>query len=341
MTCRQEKILGGLLCGAIGDSMGAATEIRTTEMIKERFGGYVKDLYAAPDDTYGKGNPLGSVTDDFSLSYYSCAACLNGGGKVTRENAVKGLEEWMNHPEYSKNAGPTTKDALAKLRGEKVYEAPLKCINNRATNGAPMKVGFVGLLNACDPDRAIDDAITLCSITHNNTIALSGACAIASAVAEAMKPGVSYIECVEAGIYGAEEGYKRAQKTAKPVAGASVAERIRFAVDIGMRHQGDFDAAMTEISELIGGGLPANEAVPAAFGYITAVKGDPMQVIYMAVNAGDDTDTVACMAGYVAGTLGGYGKLNPRYLQIIERVNGFDLRGMAMRIDELLPKEAE
>lgn len=34
MTVRQSKILGGLLAAAVGDAMGAATEIRTTGMIK-------------------------------------------------------------------------------------------------------------------------------------------------------------------------------------------------------------------------------------------------------------------------------------------------------------------
>lgn len=340
MTPRQDKILGGLLCAAIGDSMGAPTEVRTTEMIKEKFGGLVKDLIQSPMDNYGRGQVAGLVTDDFSVSFYSCLACLDGGGVVNRENAANGMFVWMDHPEYSRNAGPTTRTAVARLRGEKVPpERPLKCINNRASNGAPMKSGFIGLLDAGNPDKAIDDTITLCEITHNNTLALSGAAAIAAATAEAMKPGSSYIECVEAGIYGAEEGFRRSKATARPVAGASIVKRIRLAIDIGMRRQGNFDLAMKELSEIIGGGLPANEAVPAAFGYIVATKGDPMETIYMAVNAGDDTDTVACMAGYIVGALGGYKKLNPRYLEMIEKENNFDLRGTALRIDALLGRE--
>ena len=38
------KILGSLLAAAIGDTMGAATEMRTRKQIEERFGGRLSAL---------------------------------------------------------------------------------------------------------------------------------------------------------------------------------------------------------------------------------------------------------------------------------------------------------
>lgn len=344
MTHRQEKILGGFLGAALGDAMGAVTEIRANSMIQKDFGGWVTDLIDAPTDglvyneglAYG-GFKVGQVTDDFSASYYAAMAFADC-GKVTKEAAAKALLDWSEDVRYNQAAGPTTRVALAKLRGEQPQGSGLKlrCENRKASNGAPMKVGCVGLFNAGNPDKAVDDAITMCSVTHNNPIALSGAAAIAAATAEAMKEGVSYLEVIQAGVYGAVEGYKRALPTANPVAGASVEKRMYRAVDLGLKYQGDWEKAMLAINELIGGGLPANEAVPAAFGYIAATKGDVMQTIWSAVNAGDDTDTVACMAGYVTGALCGVDKIPQKYLTLIEEANQFPLTELALRVDALL-----
>ena len=344
MTRRQEKILGGFLGAALGDAMGAVTEIRANSMIQKDFGGWVTDLMEAPTDglvyneglSYG-GFQVGQVTDDFSASYYAAVAFAEQ-GKVTAEAAAKALLAWSEDVRYNQAAGPTTRVALARLRGEEPEKKgiALRCDNKKASNGAPMKVGCVGLFNAGNPDKAVDDAIAMCSVTHNNTIALSGAAAIAAATAEAMKDGVSYLEVIQAGIYGAVEGYKRSMATANPVAGASVEKRIYRAVDIGLKYQGDWEKAMLAINALVGGGLPANEAVPAAFGYIAATKGDVMKTIWSAVNAGDDTDTVACMAGYVVGALGGADKIPHKYLTLIEKANQFPLTELALRVDALL-----
>ena len=58
----------------------------------------------------------------------------------------------------------------------------------------------------------------------------------------------------------------------------------------------------------------------------------------MAVNAGDDTDTVACMAGYIVGALNSASRIPQRFLEKIEKVNGFDLQGMASGINALLER---
>ncbi|MBP3891204.1 MAG: ADP-ribosylglycohydrolase family protein [Solobacterium sp.] len=344
MATRYAKLLGGLLGGAVGDAMGAATEVRTTEMIKEKWGGLVKDIIQAPKDTWAHWSTCGQVTDDFSVSYYHALQILKDKGKITEKGAQKAVLKWFEDPQYSQCAGPTTRRSIALMKGEKlppVKQDRLLCVNSRASNGGAMKVGCVGLFDACNVDKAIDDAITMCKVTHDNTIALSGAAAIAAATAEAMKDRVGYLDVIQAGIYGAEQGFLRSSKMddVRPVAGANIVKRIRHAVDLGMRYQGDFDKAMDIISKEIGGGLPAAEAVPAAFGYIAATEGDVMNTIYMAVNAGDDTDTVACMAGYIVGALRGYDHIPARYLALIEKANKFDLQKTASKIEALLEQE--
>ena len=49
-----KKVLGCLVGAAAGDAMGAATEIRTRKQSEEYFGGYVKDFFEPPADTFAR-----------------------------------------------------------------------------------------------------------------------------------------------------------------------------------------------------------------------------------------------------------------------------------------------
>ena len=230
MKKRQDKILGGLLGGAFGDALGALTETYTTDLIVEYFGGYVTDFVPPPPDGLSRGTTEGMVTDDFSIAYYTAQEMLAAQSDITDEIAKKALIRWEGHPEYTRYAGPTTRVKLAELTGNAPVRPPHKfpflewilCNNFQATNGAGMKTGIVGLFNPGDVDKAIDDAIILSLPTHDNTIALSGGCAIAAATAAAMGEHASWREVLQAGVYGAHEGFERSLPFARPAAGPSV-----------------------------------------------------------------------------------------------------------------------
>ena len=49
-----DKILGCLLGAAVGDAMGAATEMRSSNQINEYFGGKVVDFQKPPQDTFAR-----------------------------------------------------------------------------------------------------------------------------------------------------------------------------------------------------------------------------------------------------------------------------------------------
>lgn len=338
MTERQEKILGGLLGGALGDSMGAVTEHTSRRILEKRYG-FVTTILEPHERLREHGHVRGLVTDDFSVAYYSALPMLEKKQKISRELAIEGLLRWNADERYSNCAGPTTIVAINRFKG---IEPPpsstdhVLCINSRVTNGGGMKAGIVGLFNPSDLDRTIEDTFTLCGITHDNTLALSAACAISTATSKAFDPGCSYLDLITAGIYGAEEGFKRSLGHVRPVAGCSISKRIGLAVEIGLRHQDDPVAAMREIADIIGCGLYAYESIPAAFGYIAATKGKVMDSIYLAVNAGDDTDTVACMVGFITGAFCSVNAISDSYLKLIDEVNHFDLKKTALEIDSLV-----
>ena len=52
---KYNKILGSIMGAAVGDAMGAATETRSAERIKEDFGGYVDKIITPPSDCFARG----------------------------------------------------------------------------------------------------------------------------------------------------------------------------------------------------------------------------------------------------------------------------------------------
>ena len=85
---------------------------------------------------------------------------------------------------------------------------------------------------------------------------------------------------------------------------------------------------------LVGTGINANEAVAAAFGFFVAAKGKVMDAIYMGVNCGNDTDTVAAMAGALAGAYSGASDIPNSYLPFLEKANDLDIKGLIKAVDK-------
>lgn len=330
-TQRYNKIYGCILAAAIGDAMGCPLETRPVSLVKEHYGkgDFVYDYMEPLPDSLAHDLPRGLVTDDFSVAYISGKHFLKNGGCISRQAAIDALIDWKNSEDtkifFERYGGPTTRQSIARLEGCNVDTSRdyLLCENKTATNGGGMKAWIAGLFNPGNIDKAIDDAIIMCHPTHNNPIALSGACAIAAAVARDLVNGVKLDEVIEAGIYGAREGYNRSVVFARPSAGASVEKRIELAVEIGLKYSNDFERCIVEMTDLIGTGLNANEAVPSAFGYFAAGRGDVMKTIYLAVNSGNDSDTTAIMAGAIVGAYTGGADIDASHLQLLSEVNSF------------------
>lgn len=328
---KYKRILGSFLGAATGDAMGANTEGRTPEMITERFGDYLEELLPGEEDTFVPGCERGFVTDDFSLAYFTAKSILESGGNVTADTARKALLEWACHPEYYCLAGPTTRAAVDRIKGiSEPDEKPwvLACDNAKATNGSAMKIFPAGLANPGNPKKAVSDAVALCLPTHNNRASLSAAGAVAAAVSCAVGGG-DLKQIMEAGFYGAREG----EKYGEPVSAASVERRMELAVEIAEKNMG-WEKTMLELGSVIGSGLAANEAVPCVFGILAATKGDVLLAIKMGVNIGNDTDTVATMAGAITGAFCGADSIPEKYLELIEKANHMDLKEMARRFEK-------
>ena len=321
----KEKILGGLIGAGIGDTMGSATEAKPTQAILQRHGCYVHELRKAPPDTFSRINWRGAVTDDFSLVYLIGKAVINADGKIDGKLFEDILLEWSDLPQYFIQAGPTSRDMVLRLKGtiKENPKANLIARSDLTTNGTSMKASPLGMINPGNLDQAIQDTIYMCMPTHPSTIAISNGAAVACAVAEAMTEKATKESIIEAAVYGAHYGYERSKSVAFPASGAKLERRIRMAVDIALKYQYDYDKLLHEIADVIGTGFSGAESTAAMFGLFVAAK-DPMDLIYMCVNAGADTDTVATMGGALYGTLVGASAFDPKYQKAIEENNFWD-----------------
>jgi ADP-ribosylglycohydrolase len=84
-----------------------------------------------------------------------------------------------------------------------------------------------------------------------------------------------------------------------------------------------------------------SEAVPASLGIFLAAEGDPFLCVVGGANSGSDTDTVACIAGSIAGAFKGFTAVPvDLYWQVVE-ANGLDLEGKARQFATAILQERE
>lgn len=332
----KDRIHASISMGVIGDALGAPTEQRSRREIRELFGGRVETFFEPPADSpYAKGRRRAEITDDSSQMMLLCELLIRDGGKVTARSMADLLVEWSGDARYFPHfAGPSTRAAIEKLKAgadpEKTGSEGRETTQG-TSNGGAMRVAPVGMVHPGDPEEAVRAAAQTCRPSHFTSVGLAGAGAVAGAVAVALQKGATVLDVVRGAIWSAELGERIGASEGREVAGPSVARRIEVAVEIASVSE-ELDTAISKIAALVGTGLSAAEAVPAAIGFVVAGGGDPWQTVVAAANAGDDTDTVGCMAGSIAGALTGFAAVpQERYREVVE-ANRIDLKSLADRL---------
>jgi ADP-ribosylglycohydrolase len=144
-------------------------------------------------------------------------------------------------------------------------------------------------------------------------------------VAAAVSAGVSGATIAEATALGIEAAQIAAGR-GHWVAGADVAARIEWATSLV---PGLAEAEAAElIYTLAGTSLATQESVPAAFAVLAAVPEDPWRAARLAASLGGDCDTIAAMAGAIAGACHGAGSFPPEAIAVID-AQGLGLAALA------------
>jgi ADP-ribosylglycohydrolase len=318
------KILGGLYGQALGDAW-AMPALLTPSDTWERYGGWIKEFLPGPEDhPVHSGLSAGRVTDDTEQAFALAEAIIQD-QRVTIEGAARAIVAWYERVggDNCPYVGPSTRRAvLAIKRGEDLQTTG----RHGDTNGAAMRIAPVGLIHPGDLKGAVEDAYLACVPTHHTDVAISGAAAVAGAIAIALQPGATLEEIVQAGQTAAEMGRAYGYRWL----GASVSRRISLAVEIASRETPE-RVRLQELFELIGTSLAIPESVPAAFGVLTMAQGDPKQAAIYAAALSGDADTIGAMACAIAGAWQGVDAFEPAVLSQLETCNPeLDFHGVAL-----------
>ena len=318
-----ERARGALYGLAIGDALGMPTQLLSRSEIISRWGPLLTGFEPAPPGhPIAAGMPAGSVTDDTEQAVLLGRLLVAGHGTVDPHQFATALALWerdMAERGSLDLLGPSTRRAVAAvLAGTPPEEAGA----TGDTNGAAMRIAPVGIAtDSNDLSTLVDRVVAASRVTHNTGIALAGAAAVAAAVSA----GISGAEIGEATAFAVDAAGIAATR-GHWVAGADVAERIEWATALvnGLARAEAADV----IYSLVGTSLACQESVPAAFSVLAAIPADPWHACLLAASLGGDCDTIAAMAGAVAGACHGIGAFPPEAIAVID-TNGLDLAALA------------
>lgn len=317
---RRDRVLGALWGTACGDAFGMPNSFLEEPS-------WLTEMAPGPANSpYHAGYLAGRITDDTEQAIALTEALLAG---FTPETVAARLNAWFIGVggEQSLAVGPSTKRAmLAFARGEDVHEIGRFGV----TNGAAMRIAPVGIvagLRGLSTREMIDLVEVSCIPTHFTSPAISGAGAVAGAIAAAIR-GSGWDDVIRAALDGAAEGETRGNWIYAP----SIVERIRLALDIADRCVTASEFART-ISLVVGTGEPCTESVPAAIAAAHFAKGDPALAIESAANARGDTDTTAAMAGGICGAFAGWTPLPDAWRSLVGDVNRLDVAAWTDRLE--------
>ena len=314
---------GALYGLAIGDALGMPTQLLSRPEIVARWGPLLGGFEPAPDEhPIAAGHLAGDITDDTEQAVLLGRLLVAGRGTIEPGDLARALVAWeadMKARGSLDLLGPSTRRAVAAVQAG---VPPEEAGTLGDTNGAAMRVTPVGIsVAADDPAALVDQVVRASFVTHGTSLALAGAAAVAAAVSAGVS-GATVPEATAAAIAAAHLASDRGRW----VAGADVAARIEWATQLGL-HQ-DRDQAMDVIYRLVGTGLATQESVPAAFAALAVTADDPWLTCRLAASLGGDCDTVAAMAGAVAGACHGVGAFPGPAIEVIDR-HRLDLPGLA------------
>jgi ADP-ribosylglycohydrolase len=186
------------------------------------------------------------------------------------------------------------------------------------SDGTAMRIAPVGVFCAGDPQEAARLAAIDAQVSHARDGIYCGQ-AVAAAVAAALVES-SWEAVIEAGLAVVPPGSWSARTITRAVDIGRQAPGLRAAVDQLYEEISLFHYPWADV---------APEATALAFGVLAAARGEYVDAVLAGVNVGRDADTIAAMAGGMAGALHGAEAVPQRWRMRINRVRGHCIKAVA------------
>lgn len=312
---------------AVGDALGMPTQSMSRAEIARRYGAIDRLREAVDDQPIAPGMPAGSITDDTEQALLVARLLVAGRGHIDALALARALQEWEDDMRARGSLdllGPSTKAALQKLAQGVPAEQSGRF---GTTNGAAMRIAPVGIAFASrDGSRLVDAVVEASMPTHNTSLALSAAAAVAGTVSAGID-GADVRSALEVGLALAED----AESHGNWVAGASVPAKARWALReaAGM----DDDAVVDFLAEVVGTSVSSQESVVTAIVLTERFSDRPFEGLCHAASIGGDTDTIAAIAG---ATLGATSEDPPAPQEVVALVEEVSRLSLDTLTEELL-----
>ncbi len=344
----EDRARGSLVGAAVGDALGGPVEGWTPDQIVERHGGRVHGIVgpwhedwrtARPIAPYHKGD--GHVTDDTLMThalvrvYEAVRDHLDA--YAIAEHLVPDLmstPRWI--PELEAEALPLQRIFLAEkwivTRLHYAHVDPREAGSGNIVNcGAAMYMAPVGIANAGNPAGAYAEALDIAG-AHQSSYGREAAGVFAAAVSAACVPGATAASVVDTALSLAKDGTRDAIAAVREVAAGhrdfeSALAPLRAAVtpydSVGPDYRSpSLDARRPSR-------LHAIEELPVALGMLLVADGRYESAVLGAVNYGRDCDSIATMAGAIAGALGGEAAVPAAWAKQVAEASRLDLHAPA------------
>ena len=310
MVTLRDRFRGCIAASWVGSAMGAAVEGWTREKIRDTHGYLEKLLPYKHYTSYTDWRrPAGTTEDGIERQKLMATAIIEKRDGIRAHDLVR---VWLRdlEPERMKyKQEPFDRSLLEMARaGVPPVELgrlwPFPNVVSMARASHPL-----GLINACDPEGAANDAMEVGKVYSPETaFALRWAALYDAAIAAACRPDAT-VESVLAvaksfTTFRAEAGSLYARYD-------TVEKEVTRALEIAAKHDDPMRMRDEFWEHYYGGGYynygmsQANEIVSKGLAVFAVCEGDPRKAIPAAVNFGRDTDCLAAVAGGLSGALSG------------------------------------
>lgn len=308
-----QKTVGSLIGGLIGDAIGTPTEGMSYPEIEEKYS-WVADFD-------------GDGTDDTVMKYLLAEALIRTEGYASYDDwAQVWLDNWDEI--FGDKIGKFFQSVLhtaVKLREHSIPR--MAALGNMPSSSSAMCIAPVGIVNACNPRQAAEQAYNLASLIHIHDVSFcqDGAAAIAAAIAAAFTPSATVDSILDA-----------ARNALVPVSGQEMLSLIKNALAIANQATNYEDFRRTVYADegrfFRRIACDSRETIPITLALFRLADGDVEKTVTYAANFGRDADTIATMGGAIAGAYQGIKGIRSDWAEKARQVSSVDQDDLAERL---------
>lgn len=300
----KSNILNGIMGACVADALGVPVEFENRETLREN---PVTDMRS-----YGTHNQkAGTWSDDTSMTLCLIDSLSKG---LDYKDIMTKFMKWINNGEYTAygkvfDVGNATTRALRRFEGGKSTFDCGGISGNDNGNGSLMRILPIIFYirpiygtKITESKEAMNIIHDVSALTHAHKRSLI-ACGIYISVANMIMEDRDLSRAVEMGIYNAVEYYKKHEEFAKELLCYKCLSGKTF--------------SQTPVENIKSSGYVV-DTLEAAIWCLLNTK-NYKDCVLLAVNLGEDTDTVAAVAGGLAGLYYGYDGIPKEWLSVIAK----------------------